>query len=678
MKEDKSYIKDPTLSVDLSEATQAVKENRFEDALSLFEIILQDHPDNIDALYLASVSSRYLKKFDDSQKYIEHLLLNAPDMGRAYQELGHINRDMKNDEKAVINYRQACELNPALLASWKMLYQYFIKNKNQPAADHAQQQIKKLESLPAALLYIDQILNEGRLGLAERQCRAFLKKNPTHTYAMSLLSEIANRLGYFDDAEFLLEKAVEFKPNDGDLRMQYAAILRKKQKFSKTMEQVNILCDQYPDNPIYQAQKASEIMQNGDHLQAIKMFDDILHKNPYNFSTHTSKGHAQKTLGKTDKAIKSYQSAYQIKPDHGEAYFSLANLKTYSFNTDELNSMRNQVERVDLSLRDKSYFHFALAQACESIGEYDEAFLHLEKGNKIKNDQSKYSIERMDAELQAQIDVCDEDFFKDLGSGGHATKDPIFILGLPRAGSTLVEQILASHSLIDGTLELPNILSIAQSLRGDDIYGKLGNYPKSMKSLSLEQRESFGKSFIEDTRMHRKDAPMFTDKMPNNFRHIGLIHLIMPNAKIIDARRYPLDCCFSMFKQLFAQGQEFSYGLAEAGSYYRSYVKLMDHWDKVLPNKILRVNNEDVIEDLEGQVKRMLDFLELPFEEECISFHETDRSVRTASSEQVRQPINKKGMGRWKPYAKNLKPLLKSIGEELLHPEDISIIKQQT
>ena len=678
MKEDKSYIKDPTLSVDLSEATQAVKENRFEDALSLFEIILKDHPDNIDALYLASVSSRYLKKFDDSQKYIEHLLLNAPDMGRAYQELGHINRDMKNDEKAVINYRQACELNPALLASWKMLYQYFVKNKNQPAADHAQQQIKKLESLPAALLYIDQILNEGRLGLAERQCRAFLKKNPTHTYAMSLLSEIANRLGYFDDAEFLLEKAVEFKPNDGDLRMQYAAILRKKQKFAKTMEQVNILCDQYPDNPIYQAQKASEIMQNGDHLQAIKMFDDILHKNPYNFSTHTSKGHAQKTLGKTDKAIKSYQSAYQIKPDHGEAYFSLANLKTYSFNTDELNGMRNQVERVDLSLRDKSYFHFALAQACESIGEYDEAFLHLEKGNKIKNDQSKYSIERMDAELQAQIDVCDEDFFKDLGSGGHATKDPIFILGLPRAGSTLVEQILASHSLIDGTLELPNILSIAQSLRGDDIYGKLGNYPKSMKSLSLEQRESFGKSFIEDTRMHRKDAPMFTDKMPNNFRHIGLIHLIMPNAKIIDARRYPLDCCFSMFKQLFAQGQEFSYGLAEAGSYYRSYVKLMDHWDKVLPNKILRVNNEDVIEDLEGQVKRMLDFLELPFEEECISFHETDRSVRTASSEQVRQPINKKGMGRWKPYAKNLRPLLESIGEELLHPEDISIIKQQT
>ena len=675
MAEDKFNSNEATLSVDLSEATQAVKENRFGEAIELFEIILTNHPDNIDSLYLASVSSRYLKQFDDSKKYIERLLLNAPDMGRAYQELGHIFRDMGDESQAVVHYRQACELNPALLASWNSLYKYFVKNKNQPAAEHAREQIEKLQSLPSALLYIDQIMNEGRLGLAETKCRAFLKQNPTHTYAMSLLSEIANRLGYFDDAEFLLEKAVEFKPNDGDLRMKYATILRKKQKFAKTMEQVNILCDQFPDNHTYQAQKASEIMQNGGHEEAIKLLDNILQKNPYNFSTHTSKGHAQKTLGKTDNAIKSYQSAYQIKPDHGEAFFSLANLKTYSFTADELNNMRDQVKRFDLSLRDKSYFHFALAQACESIGEFEEAFYHLQNGNKIKNDQSKYSIERMDAELQAQIDVCDEKFFQQLGSGGYFANDPIFILGLPRAGSTLIEQILASHSMVDGTLELPNILSIAQSLRGDDIYGKAGNYPKSMKSLTPEQRDSLGKKYINDTKMHRKDAPMFTDKMPNNFRHIGLIHLIMPHAKIIDARRYPLDCCFSMFKQLFAQGQEFSYGLAEAGSYYKSYVRLMDHWDKVLPNKILRVNNEDVIEDLEGQVKRMLDFLDLPFEEDCISFYETDRSVRTASSEQVRQPINKKGMGRWKPYAKNLKPFIESIGEDLLYPEDVALIK---
>ena len=674
MEEDQLNIDETTLSVDLSEATDAVKEGSFEHALNLLKIILKDHPEHIDSLYLAAVSSRYLRQFEESKKFIESLLIIAPDMGRAYQELGHLNRDLGDEEKAVVHYRQACELNPALTAGWNFLYQYFVKNNNKPAADHALEQINKLGSLPGVLLYIDQILNEGRLGMAEAKCRAFLKENPTHTYAMSLLAEIANRLGYFDDAEFLLEKAVEFKPDDGDLRMKYASILRKKQKFAKTMEQVNILCDKHPDNLTYQAQKASEIMQNGDHETAITLLDDILSKNPYNFSTFTSKGHAQKTLGKTDEAIKSYQSAYQIKPDHGEAFFSLANLKTYSFSSSELESMREQVSRVDLSLRDKAYFHFALAQGCEVNGEYDEAFFHLEKGNQIKNDQSQYSIERMEKELQAQIEICNDKFFHDLGNGGCDTKEPIFILGLPRAGSTLIEQILASHSMVDGTLELPNILSIAQSLRGDDIYGKLGNYPKSMESLSLDQREALGRGYIEDTKMHRKDAPMFTDKMPNNFRHIGLIHLIMPNAKIIDARRYPLDCCFSMFKQLFAQGQEFSYGLAEAGSYYRNYVNLMDHWNSVLPDKILRVNNEDVIEDLEGQVRRMLEFLELPFEEQCISFHETDRSVRTASSEQVRRPINKDGMERWKPYSKHLKPLVDNLGHQLLKPEDINLI----
>ena len=661
--------------IDTSKAADAIKRGDNIEAMRLLKSNLKKDQNHIDSLYLAAVSSRYLKNYDDSKKYIESLLTNAPDMGRAYQELGHLNRDSGNEEDSIKHYRQACELNPALPSSWKALYSYFKKNENKPAADHAYMQMNTLETMPNTLLFISQILNEGKLGIAEEKCREFLKQYPTNTYAMSLLSDIADRLGYFDDAEFLLESAVKLSPSDGELRMKYAMILRKKQKFAKTMEQVNILCEKFPENLSYQAQKASEIMQNGDHKGAIDLFDDILKKNPYNFSILTSKGHAQKTLGESDRAINSYQTAYQVKQDHGEAFFSLANLKTYEFSKNELNIMRNQLRRVDLTMRDKAYFHFALAQGCEAICEYDEAFFHLDSGNKIKNKQSKYSIERMDKELQAQIDVCDELFFEKHGQGGHETKDPIFILGLPRAGSTLIEQILASHSMIDGTLELPNILSMAQSLRGDDIYGKEGNYPKSMENLSLEKRIVMGEKFISDTSMHRNEAPRFTDKMPNNFRHIGLIHLIMPNAKIIDARRYPLDCCFSMFKQLFAQGQEFTYGLTEAGSYYKSYIKLMNHWDQVLPNKILRVNNEDIIDDLEGQVVKMLNFLELPFEESCITFYETDRSVRTASSEQVRKPINKAGMDRWKPYAKYLGPLLDGLGTELVKPEDIELIK---
>ena len=670
----KNNTNDSSLTVDINEATQAIKEGRFDDALRLLKITLHDNPDHIDALYLSAVSARYLNLLDESYKYIEQLLIIAPDMARDYQELGHINKAMKNDEKAIAAYRQACELNPALMASWSSLHEFFVKQGNKIAAKHSLEQINKLKSLPSTLLYIDQIMNEGRLGIAEKRCREFLKRNPTHTYAMSQLAEIANRLGYFDDAETLLSKAVEFEPNDGELRMKYAMVLRKKQKFSETMNQVNILCEKFPDNINYQAQRGSELMQNGEHEKAIDLFNDLIKMNPYNFSSFTSRGHAQKTLGKTDEAIESYRSAFNIKPDHGEAFFSLSNLKTYSFTDDEIEIIDKQLNRVDLSLKEKVYFHFALSQALESKGEFNEAFYHLNRGNEIKREQSKYSIERMDNELQAQIDVCDKEFFKTLSDGGYDTKDPIFILGLPRAGSTLIEQILASHSMIDGTLELPNILSLAQSLRGEDIYGKSGKYPKIMSSFTSDQRYQMGKSFIDETMMHRDGAPMFTDKMPNNFRHIGLIHLIMPNAKIIDARRYPLDCCFSMFKQLFAQGQEFSYGLKEAGSYYNSYVTLMNHWDDVLPGKILRVNNEDVIDDLEGQVKRILKFIEVPFEDSCVSFHETKRSVRTASSEQVSQPINKKGMDRWKPYAKHLKPLLETVDNSLLKQEDIDLI----
>ena len=652
----------------------AVKEYRFDDALKLIQKNLKKDADHMDSLYLAAVCSRYKKNYKDAENYLRKLLSIAPDMGRAYQELAHLNRDKGNKIQATGYYRQATEHNPALLASWNELYKLAVESKNRGSARHAQEKIEQLKSLPNILLHINQILNEGNIKEAEKKCREFLKVNPTNTHAMSLLAEIASRLGHLNDSEFLLESAVKLNPEDSEIRKKYLLILRKRQKFSKTMEQADILVQQNPHNLSFQAQKAIEVMQNGDHEESIRLLENILEKAPLDPNTLTAKGHAEKTLGRTEDAIKSYQTAYNSKHDHGEAYFSLANLKTYKFDDEEISQMKNQLKRVDISIGDRTYFHFALAQACESIGDYDEAFYHLDHGNHIRKQQTKYSIEMMDKEMQAQINVCNKEFFKSMGEGGFNTKDPIFILGLPRAGSTLIEQIIASHSMVDGTLELPNILTMAQDLRGEDIYGTLGKYPGSMKNLTLTDRENMGKKFIKDTEMHRDSAPMFTDKMPNNFRHIALIHLIMPNAKIIDARRYPLDCCFSMFKQLFAQGQEFTYGLEEAGSYYNSYVKLMNHWDNVLPNKILRVNNEDVIDDLEGQVRRILSFLELPFEDACVSFHKTERSVRTASSEQVRQPINKKGMGRWKPYAKHLKPLINTIDKNLLKHEDIDLI----
>ena len=663
-------------SFNLEDIHKAVKEYRFEDGLRLIKNNLSSKPDHMDSLYLAAVCSRYLKRYTDAESYLKKLLSIAPDMGRAYQELAHLNRDKGNKVQSIGYYRQATEHNPALLASWNELHKFSLESNNRLSAKHALEKIEHLKSLPNILLHINQIFNEGNIKEAEKKCREFLTVNPTNTHAMSILSDIASRLGHLNDAEFLLESAVKLSPNDSEIRKKYLLILRKRQKFTKTMEQADILIEQFPDNLSFQAQKAIEVMQNGDHEESIRLLDKILKKAPLDPNTLTAKGHAEKTLGKTNDAIHSYQSAYNSKHDHGEAYFSLANLKTYKFDDEEIQQMKNQLKRVDISISNRTYFHFALAQACEAIEDFGEAFTQLDSGNHIRKQQTKYSIDRMNQEIQAQIDVCDKEFFDQMGSGGINTNEPIFILGLPRAGSTLIEQILASHSMIDGTLELPNILTMAQDLRGEDIYGTLGKYPGSMKNLSCDERKEMGNRFITDTKMHRDNAPMFTDKMPNNFRHIALIHLIMPNAKIIDARRYPLDCCFSMFKQLFAQGQEFTYGLKEAGSYYSSYVKLMNHWDNVLPGKILTVNNEDVIDDLEGQVRRLLNFLEIPFEQNCISFHETDRSVRTASSEQVRQPINKKGQGRWKPYAEHLKPLINSLDKNLLHQEDIDLINK--
>ena len=651
-----------------------IKENKFKEAHEYVLLNLEQDSNHIESLYFGSVCARYLKNYQQSNDYLERLLTLSPDMGRAYQELGHLNRDRGSLELAAGYYRQACEMNPALISSWQFLYDYYRDIGKKDASSHALEQLENLKSLPNTLLYINQILYEGKLSEAEKMCRDFLKKDPKNTEAMSILSEIASRLGYLEDAEFLLENAVNFEPNNPELRKKYLIILRKKQKFSKAMIQAEYLCKTFPKNLSYKAQMAIEIMQNGDYEKAIEIFDSILKKAPNDPNTLTSKGHALKTFGNNIDAIKSYKLAHKAKPDHGEAYFSLANLKTYSFKTSEIALMKNQLENVNLLSKDRVYFHFALAYALEKEGEYEEAFSHLEKGNEIKKINNRYSIKGMKDEIHSQIQICDSNFFSSHGEGGLNKNDPIFILGLPRSGSTLIEQILASHSQIDGTLELPNILSMAHGLRGHDRLSNEGKYPSVLKSLTKDQRKEMGLEYITDTFIHRDKAPRFTDKMPNNFRHIGLIHLILPNAKIIDARRYPLDCCFSIYKQLFAQGQEFSYGLEEIGNYYRNYIDLMDHWNKVLPGKILKVNNEDIINDLEGQVKRIIDYLELPFEKECISFYNTKRSVRTASSEQVRKPINKDGVERWKPYSKKLKPLVDYLGEELLKPEDIALI----
>ena len=609
---------------------------------------LESAPDDQEALYMAAVAHRYCREYDKADAVLSRLHAVSPEFGRAWQETGHLLRDRGDGDAAVAAYARAVKFNPALEASWRAQADLLASAGRTAEANAAMQQSERLRALPRELVAVTNHLHEGRVLRAEQICRAFLLEHPRNVEGMRLLAQIGIKLGILDDAEFLLESAVSFEPDNVQLRLDYMDALRRRQKFARAREEAEALYARDPDSPLFQSHLAVESMQTGDYERAFALFDRVLEKLPSDPATLTSRGHALKTTGRTEEAVDSYRAAFAAKPDHGDAWYALANLKTYRFTDDEMAAMREQAARADLAFMDRVHLSFALGKALEDREAYEESFGFYEQGNALKRAQTRYSADQMSEELAKQRETCTPELFAKHEGSGHPAPDPIFILGLPRAGSTLLEQILASHSQVDGTLELPNILSLAHRLRGR----KAGRsrYPEILHDLPGERLAQFGEDFIENTRVHRAGAPFFIDKMPNNFRHIGLIHLILPNATIIDARRDPMDCCFSGFKQLFAEGQEFTYGLTEVGRYYADYVELMDHWDRVLPGKVLRVNHEDVLDDLEGQVRRILDHCGLPFEQACVEFHKTDRAVRTASSEQVRRPINRSGQGAWKPY----------------------------
>ncbi len=645
----------------LRQAQAALQAGQFEAGFAQARVLLNENPRDGEALYMAAVAARYLTRLDEAAEHLAALHSAMPEYGRAWQEEGHLALARGDDAAALGAFVRATRFNPALEASWREQARLQAAAGRTAEAQAAEAQRQRLANLPRELVAVTNHLAEGRLVRAEEICRLYLRQNPRDVEGMRLLAKIGIELGILDDAEFLLESAVEFTPDDVQIRLDYIDALRRRQKSAEAREQAELLHKRDPSNPLFQSRLAIECIQTGDYDRGLDLFDKVLEKLPNDPASLTSRGHALKTKGEREEAEASYHAAISAKPDHGDAYYALANLKTYRFSDSEIAAMRDQVARGDLAFMDRVHLNFALAKAYEDEGDHEASFKHYDEGNALKRAQTRYSADAMTKELARQKEFCDAQLFEKHAGAGHDAPDPIFILGLPRAGSTLLEQILASHSQIDGTLELPNILALAHRLRGR----KAGSsqYPEVLHSLSADQLAKFGRDFIENTRIYRQGAPFFIDKMPNNFRHIGLIHLILPNAKIIDARRAPLDCCFSGFKQLFAEGQEFTYGLTEIGRYYADYVDLMDHWDIVLPGKVLRVQHEDVLDDLEGQTRRMLDFLGVEFEEQCLAFHKTERAVRTASSEQVRQPINRKGQGAWKPFEPWLGPLREALGD---------------
>ena len=656
-----------SIDATLRDARTHLQNARLAEAAGLCQKILEEASGNIDALYTLAVAQRMQRHIPDALKTLDKLIAIDPGYGRAWQERGHCLRDSGRREEAVAAYQRAVSHNGALVASWRLLAElHGAAGRNEPSS-FAHAQYSHLSQLPPELLSVASFIQEGRIFKAEQLCRAFLQRNGHHVEAMRLLAEIGMKFNAYDEAEFLLESCKVLEPDNVSAHFDYVKVLRKRQKFELALTEASDLRAKEPGNPEFEMLYANENLAVGNFDEAMLVYEALLGSMPNNPGINLTYGHALKTVGRQDDAIAAYRRAYQVRPDCGDAFWSLANLKTYRFDDDEISQMRERQASPITALDDRYHLCFALGKALEDRGEYASSFEYYELGNRLKREELKYDSARLSNEMRLQRELVTSDLLDRFSGAGHDAIDPIFIVGLPRAGSTLLEQILASHSQVEGTMELPNIFALAYRLDRKRIVGEEPEYPGNLAELTHDDVARFGEEYIRDTRVYRKQGtPFFIDKMPNNFRHIGLIRMILPNAKIIDARRGAMGCCFSGFKQLFAEGQEFTYGLHEIGTYYRDYVQLMDHWHDVMPGKVLLMRYEEVVADLETQVRRLLDFCGLPFEPACLNFHQTERAVRTASSEQVRQPIYQSGVDQWANYSTWLDPLRETLGPELV------------
>jgi tetratricopeptide (TPR) repeat protein len=652
------------VEAEVRRARALMEQRQFAPALALAQTLLAEVPENRDVLYLIAAGERYLGRIPEALRTLERLEALHPLYARLFQERGHCYRSLGNSAAAIAAYQRAVALNEALPASWKALQELLRAAGRNTEAEHAGALAEYLARLPPAIISASSLFAEGDVLNAEQIVRQFLQTHPDHIEGMRLLGRIGMKLDVLDDAEFLLESVLVFAPDYHAARYDYAEVLCQRHKYAQALKEAQRLRQWEPKNRNFRILYANACVGLGDHERALAMYRELLGDAPQNpQELHLSIAHALKTLGRQPEAIAAYRAAAAAQPSFGDAYWSLANLKTYRFTEEELTRMRAEEAQAGVSLIDRYHLCFALGKALEDRAAYAESFQYYERGNELKRTETRYKPGLLERDVRLQISVCTSGLFTARQGVGCARPDPIFIVGLPRAGSTLIEQILASHSRVEGTMELADIPRLVQHLNGRHHLDAPPRYPAVLPELTAEQLQRYGEKFIADTQVYRTDKPYFIDKMPNNFRHIGLIHLILPNAKIIDARREPMACCFSNFKQLFASGQEFTYGLEDIGRYYRAYVELMAHWDAVLPGTVLRVHHEELVEDLEHQVRRILDFVGLDFEPACLEFYKTERSIRTASSEQVRQPIYKEGIEQWRNFEPWLEPLKAALGE---------------
>jgi len=640
-----------------------IQAQQFAAALAAGQRLLAAVPENRDVLYLIAVSQRYLGQIAQALDTLARFEGLYPRFSRLFQERGHCHIAAHNPGAAIEAYLTAVNINAALPASWNALKVLFQSAGRTAEAEMAAAHVAKLASLPPEIVTARGLFADGDLLLAEQIIRRFLQTHGDHIEAMRLLAQIGMKFEVLDDAEILLEHVLVLASDYHPARYDYVQVLLQRHKIVKALEEAQKLIRAEPQNLDFRTVHATACIAVGQYEKGIAGYRELLRETPQAAGIHLSIAHALKTLGRQQEAISSYRSAAAAMPSFGDAYWSLANLKTYRFLDDEVVQMRRQEALPSTTSVDRYHLCFALGKALEDRADYAESYRYYERGNALKKNEIRYAAEPIERNARRQMAICTREFFAARRDYGCPSPDPIFIVGLPRSGSTLLEQILASHSMVEGTRELQEIPRLVHAIEGRNPDESTPAYTAALKDLTAEQCAKYGEKYLADTRIYRTAKPFFIDKMPNNFRHIGLMHLILPNAKIIDARREAMACCFSNFKQLFATGQEFTYGIEDIARYYRMYLQLMDHWNAVLPGKILKIQHEEIVLDLEGNVRRLLDFCGLGFEPACLEFHKTERSVRTASSEQVRRPINKEGLDQWRHFEPWLGPLKSALGD---------------
>jgi tetratricopeptide (TPR) repeat protein len=620
--------------------------------------ILQSVPGQPLATLILGAALRGCGDVPGSIAILDPLTLAHPNAAAAHYELALSLGRAGQGEAAVKALRRALALKPDMTDAWRELADHLNAMGDTEGADIAQVRHIRTSVRDPRLMAAAAAMTENKIPAAEQMLREHLKRHPSDVVAIRMLAEVAVRLGRTGPAEDLLLRCVELAPSFHAARHNLALLLHRQNKAVAALRELDTLLAIAPGNPSYRNLHAAVLVRVGDFDQALAVYEKLLQEYAGQAKVWLSYGNVLKTAGHQDQSIAAYRRSIELEPGLGEAYWSLANLKTFRFTPLEVAAMQAQVERKELPETDRMHFHFAIGKAQEDARSYAESFRHYSEGNRLRQKATPYDAEETSQYVARSKTLFTAEFFAARAGWGCPSADPIFIVGLPRSGSTLLEQILASHSTVEGTMELPDIGVIARTLGGRTSRSDRSRYPEVLADLDADQIRALGEQYLEQTRIQRKAGkPYFIDKMPNNFAHAGLIQLALPNARIIDARRHPLDCCWSGFKQHFARGQNFTYSLEDIGRYYRDYVELMAHFDRVLPGRVHRTFHEAIVEDTETEVRRVLDYCHISFEPACLRFYETERAVRTASSEQVRRPINRDGMGQWRNFEPWLEPL---------------------